>query len=295
MPYVKAGSFPTGSESEPRAEQTLPPASSNLLQSSFAYISNQSFIATASAMDTDPEDDGGVKLYTVEEGDTISAIAAKFGITPNTILWSNNIDDIDSIMPGDQLFILPVAGLKYIVQNDDTIETIATKYKAEKDKILAFNDLPANGKLESGQEIIIPGGQKELPPPVRDNSGSLLDKRQYSTPTSGKYVEINHGRGNHFPYGWCTWYVAQKRYVPWHGNAGAWLYNAKSMGYATGKSPKAGSIVVTTEHRVYGHVALVESVGNGTITVSEMNYKGWGIKNKRTLSTSSRAIKGYIY
>ncbi len=89
--------------------------------------------------------------------------------------------------------------------------------------------------------------------------------------------------------------MAQKRYVPWGGNAGTWLYRAKALGYRTGKTPVPGSIVVTTENRYYGHVAIVEKVGNGTITVSEMNYTGWAKTSRRTLATSSRVIKGYIY
>ena len=89
--------------------------------------------------------------------------------------------------------------------------------------------------------------------------------------------------------------MAQHKYVPWGGNAGTWLYNARAYGAKTGKTPKVGSILVTSESW-YGHVAIVESVnGNGTITVSEMNYKGFAVKSTRTLSTSSTVIKGYIY
>ncbi len=57
------------------------------------------------------------------------------------------------IMPGDTLFILPVSGVKYTVKEGDNIDAIASKFKAEKDKIIAFNDLPANGALDVGEEI----------------------------------------------------------------------------------------------------------------------------------------------
>ena len=89
--------------------------------------------------------------------------------------------------------------------------------------------------------------------------------------------------------------MANKRTVTWRGNAGAWLYNARAAGYATGKKPQVGAIVVTTEDARYGHVAYVESVGKDTITISEMNYKGWGVVNTRTLSQNARVIRGYIY
>lgn len=248
----------------------------------------------------DPEEEGGVKMYLVQSGDTLGSIAEKNKVSVNTLLWANDIENVDSIMPGDTMFILPVSGIKYVIKSGDNIDSIANKYKAEKDKIIAFNDLPANGDIEVGKEIIIPDGQGEAPKPA-PSSQSLLDKRQYATSgggtpqISGVTPKGKAGAGHRFPYGYCTWFVSQKRYVPWGGNAGTWLYHAKAMGYATGKSPRVGSIVVTTENRYYGHVAYVEKVSGGSITVSEMNYVGYAKTSRRTISTSSRVIKGYIY
>ncbi|MDP2838276.1 MAG: LysM peptidoglycan-binding domain-containing protein [Candidatus Moranbacteria bacterium] len=268
-------------------------------------LQNQIMLSSqaGSSIAKDPEEDGGVKIYTVQAGDTVSGIAAENSITVNTILWANDLDNVDQIKPGDQIFILPVAGLSYAVKSGDTLDSIATTYRAEKDKIIAFNELPANGEIEVGSVIIIPDGRKEEAPKPANLDGGL-ERRQYATSTGGAATDISSGfrkldgkagTGHRFPYGYCTWYVAQKRYVPWNGNAGTWLYKAKALGYKTGRTPAVGSIVVTTENRFYGHVALVEKVSGGMITVSEMNYVGWGKKNSRTLSGSSRVIKGYIY
>jgi len=242
----------------------------------------------------DPEEDGGVKIYEVQNGDTVGAIATKYGITINTILWANDIDNVDSIMPGDKIFILPVAGLSHIVKKGDSLDSIASKYKADKDKIIAFNDLPANGEIKEGQSILIPGGQKEIPVPVRPTQSGIATRQYEPFSTSGKRITGANGTGHRFPYGYCTWYVAQKKHVPWGGNAGTWLYNAKAMGYATGKTPRVGSIMVTSESW-WGHVAIVESVKGNTFTVSEMNYKGWAKKSYRTITVGSRFIKGFIY
>lgn len=268
-------------------------------------LENQIMLSSqaGSSIAKDPEEDGGVKIYTVASGDTVSGIAAKNGITVNTILWANDLDNVDQIKPGDQIFILPVAGLSYAVKPGDTLDSIAAKYKAEKDKIIAFNELPANGEIQVGDLIIIPDGRKEeAPKPASQTDG--LERRQYATSAGGAATDISSGfrkldgkagAGHRFPYGYCTWYVAQKRYVPWSGNAGTWLYNAKALGYKTGRAPAVGAIVVTTENRYYGHVAVVEKVSGGIITVSEMNYAGWAKKSFRTLSASSRVIKGFIY
>jgi N-acetylmuramoyl-L-alanine amidase len=246
----------------------------------------------------DPEEDGGVKMYTVQSGDSLGSIAEKNKVSVNTILWANDIGNADSIMPGDVLFILPVSGVKYTIKSGDNLDSIASKFKAEKDKIIAFNDLPANGEIEVGKEIVIPDGQGEAPKstaPSTSPSSPLIEKRQYATPGGGTQLSGKGGSGHRFPYGYCTWYVAQKRYIPWSGNAGTWLYHAKAGGYATGRAPRAGAIMVTTENRYYGHVAYVEKVNGDTVTVSEMNYSGFARVDRRTISASSRVIKGFIY
>jgi surface antigen len=250
---------------------------------------------------SDPENEGDVILYTVQIGDTLSTIAQKHGVTTATLFWANEIEDVDDIKPGDTIFILPESGIKHKIGSGDTIEKIAEKYKADEKEIIAYNNLPANGELTVGEEIFIPGAQKEIPKPEPE---PLFAPRDYvatgnGSTNLGSAVVKNSAKsrraGNSFPYGYCTYYVANKRTVTWRGNAGAWLYNARAAGYSTGKKPQVGAIVVTTEDARYGHVAIVESVGSGTITISEMNYKGWGVVDTRTLSQNARVIRGYIY
>jgi surface antigen/LysM repeat protein len=252
-------------------------------------------VLTASAPSNTKEllDEGAdVAVYEVKEGDSVSSIANDFDITVNTILWANDIEDADMIKPGDKIFILPVAGVKHVVKEGDSIEDIAEEYEAEKEEIIAFNELPADGSIEDGDELIIPGGEKETP--------AALQKRDYySSGVAGSgrnpsIIDRNPAGGHRFPYGQCTWYVAQHKYVPWGGNAGTWLYNARAYGVETGKTPKVGSIIVTSESW-YGHVGIVEAVSGNSVTISEMNYKGVGITNKRTLNAGNRVIKGYIY
>jgi surface antigen len=248
---------------------------------------------------SDPENEGDVILYTVMAGDTLSTIAQKHSVTTATLFWANEIEDVDDIKPGDTIFILPVSGIKHKVKSGDTIDAIAKEYDVDEKEIIAYNSLPANGELKTDQEIIIPGAHKDIPEPEplftpRDYVATGTGSTNLGSAIVGNTAKTRKA-GNSFPYGYCTYYVANKRTVTWRGNAGAWLYNAKAQGYSTGKKPKAGAIVVTTEDARYGHVAYVESVGKDTITISEMNYKGWGVVNTRTLSQNARVIRGYIY
>jgi surface antigen len=272
-------------------------------QAELPAVQGQALLAATCPVKKDPEEDGGVEIYEVQSGDTVSSIAKNHKVSVNTVMWANDLDNVDEIMPGDKIFILPVSGLSYTVKKGDSIDSIADKYKADKSKIIAFNDLHANGEVTEGQEIVIPDGQKDMPTPsptqpsagTSTSSGStIIPQRPYesfgkSTADSGRA-----GSGHGFPYGYCTWYVAQKRYVPWGGNAGTWLYHAKAAGYATGKAPRPGAIMVSSESW-WGHVALVEKVSGGTFTVSEMNYAGFAKRSTRTIAVGSRTIKGFIY
>ena len=230
---------------------------------------------------------GEIIIYIVQEGDIPSSIAASFGISLNTLLWSNDLKETSLIRPGDELTILPVNGLVHRVKDGDTIGAIATKYKANTEKIIAFNDLPADGAIQISQKLIVPDGQI----PVVQTTSQIVSQTYTAGPGTGK--------SRVFSYGQCTWYVAQKRVVPWSGHAKSWLVNARAYGYKTGSTPQAGAIMVLSEGgwmgRMYGHVAYVESVNGSWVTISEMNYIGWALKSVRTLKTNDLRIRGYIY
>lgn len=96
--------------------------------------------------------------YAVQNGDTVSTIARRFGLTVNTILWANNLSAFSLIRPGDSLAILPTSGIMYTVKSGDTASKIAAKYGIEADKILSFNNIGAG--LKAGQKLILPGARK---------------------------------------------------------------------------------------------------------------------------------------
>ncbi|MDD5490014.1 MAG: LysM peptidoglycan-binding domain-containing protein [Candidatus Moranbacteria bacterium] len=235
------------------------------------------------------------KTYIVKEGDTAGSIAARHGISVSTILWANNLSDTSLLKPGDKLSVLPVTGVTYKVQKSDTLDAIVNKFNSDKQKVLAYNELPADEKLTVGQNIILPDGYISAPTPSAVPTAPAYKTGAYGVQYATTPVKDSRaGAGHRFPYGYCTWYVAQRKYVPWGGNAGAWLANARATGKATGRTPKPGAIMVSGESR-WGHVAIVESVSGNNFTISEMNYAGFGKKSTRTLSASSGVVKGFIY
>jgi len=261
--------------------------------SSLALVQNNSFLSPASYYDESLADlKYGIVKYEVQSGDSPGSIATSFGISTYTVLWANNLKVGDIIKPGQELEILPITGIKHKATETDTIESVAKKYEADESEVIAFNELPADGTLTAEKILIIPNGQKEAPikPRPQRTYSRVVSSSKYSSSKN-----LNPNKGHRFPYGYCTWYVASRVYVPWGGHAKSWLYNSRAYGYKTGTTPVAGSIVVTTENRWYGHVAYVEAVHGNMLTLSEMNYVGWGRKSVRTLSVNSRVIRGYVY
>lgn len=106
----------------------------------------------------------GVMEYTVQDGDTLSTIAEKFGVSMDTIRWANEdkISSVNSIKPGQVLGIPPVSGIVHTVKSGETIYSIAKKYEADAQSIV---DYPFNiftndetFSLAIGQTVIVPDG-----------------------------------------------------------------------------------------------------------------------------------------
>ena len=113
------------------------------------------------------------------------------------------------------------------------------------------------------------------------------------------------GNSSGYAYGYCTWWVSHKRYIPWHSNAAQWWLSARAYGFAEGATPRVGAVMVMGygvggASATAGHVAYVESVNaNGSFVISEMNWwgvvgGGWGKVDYRTV-TSMAGILGFIY
>ena len=144
---------------------------------------------------------GRVSIYTVQEGDTLSFIASDFGVSVNTIIWANNIQNINNIRPGDDLKIPPVNGVIHKVKKGDTVASIAKKYSAEQEKIIEFNSLPRDGSLQLDDELIIPDG-KIVSQNIANYSSNVVKRFAYlpnladffMIPTTGRNWGIIHGR-----------------------------------------------------------------------------------------------------
>ena len=100
---------------------------------------------------------GQISVYVVRKGDTLSEIAEMFGVSTNTILWSNDIKN-GVIKEGQELVILPISGVRHVVKKGDTLQSITKQYKADLNDVLSYNGISSDAKIIVGDVIIIPDG-----------------------------------------------------------------------------------------------------------------------------------------
>lgn len=139
-----------------------------------------------------------------------------------------------------------------------------------------------------------------------DAAGTPADNNGAGTPVTPPTVGgggANVGNvGNRYAWGYCTWYVYEKRAAAGNpvgsfwGNANQWAAAASAAGVPIGGTPAAGAVLQTGAGG-YGHVAYVEEVrGNGDILISEMNFNGGiGVINNRVIPASQVGSYTYIY
>ena len=115
-----------------------------------------------------------VLTYTVQNGDTLWGIAARFGLELDTLRWSNPAleRNPDLLTPGAELVILPVNGVYHTVAAGETVATIAQRYGVSEADITNYppNNLSPPYTLQPGQKLIIPNGRKNIvvPTPAPD-------------------------------------------------------------------------------------------------------------------------------
>lgn len=240
----------------------------------------------------------GITQYNTIATDTVQTVAAKFGISEDSVRWANNLTS-DAIGGGKTLELPGVTGVVYTIKAGDDVNALASKYKADAGRIISFNDLEISG-LQAGQKIVIPDGI--LP----DN------ERPGYRPVSSSYnggVSVNTGSrtgsysGNGYAFGYCTSYAYNRRAElgrpiggNW-GNAVSWAAYARADGFRVDKTPEAGAVFqIGGGWSGLGHVGVVERVnGDGSVYVSEMNYVGWNVVSNRTIPASQVGSYNFIH
>ena len=232
-----------------------------IISNSDNVLSKPQVVATALKSRADIQD------YTTKAGDTVASLATQFGVTSDSIRWSNSLSG-SNLPAGTKLVIPPVNGIVYTVKSGETAASLAQKFSANQAQITAYNDAEISG-LQAGEQIIIPNGTQVAPVATTTFSPTGAGFAWGNTPLYGF---------NGYDFGFCTWYVATQISVPGNwGNASTWAYYARLSGWTVTSVPIVGAIAQTAlAAGGEGHVAVVDSVNGSQIHIRDMNDYGDG-------------------
>lgn len=217
-------------------------------------------------------------VYTVEEGDTIASIAAKFDISSNTILWANGLSSSNTLKVGDHLTILPVTGVLHTVKSGDTVLAVANKYDADAKELVEFNGLSDSSKLSIGQKLIVPDGYiAPASTPTISNQRRIAETPSSDGPTPAPSASSGSG----FVWPTTTKHISQ--YFRW-GHTGIDIDNrSRPPVYAA----SGGTVEFTGWLGGYGNLVIVNH-GGGMQTYYAHNDKFYVSKGQTV--TKGQAI-----
>jgi spore germination protein len=95
-------------------------------------------------------------IYTIKQGDSIYSIARRYGVTPQSIIAGNGLENTERLMIG-QALVIPTDNVRYVVKQGDSLYSISRNFNTTIPAIIAANPgLTESSVLNIGQVIIIP-------------------------------------------------------------------------------------------------------------------------------------------
>ncbi|MDD2202081.1 MAG: LysM domain-containing protein [Firmicutes bacterium] len=132
----------------------------------------------------------GGTIYIIRQGDTLFAIAQRFGTTVNALIAANPGINPLNLIVGQAICIpvpgpapVPCPGFIYTIQPGDTYYLIALRYGTSVDALIRANPGVDPNRLQVGQRICVP---VVAPPPVTPRTCTVaLSPRISTVPSAG--------------------------------------------------------------------------------------------------------------
>lgn len=98
----------------------------------------------------------GLRKYRTQKGDNLSSLAAKFGVSVETIRAANPHLTGRLLQPDQELTILPVSGILYLTKEEDSLESVAARYQISPDSVREYNKDYQQLFDSPGHTVILP-------------------------------------------------------------------------------------------------------------------------------------------
>jgi LysM repeat protein len=129
-------------------------------------------------------------VHVVSRGDTLYAVARRYGTTVNAIVQANSLRNSNWIYVGQRLVIPATtaasstssSGSVHVVQRGENLYRIALHYGTTVQALALANNLSNTSLIYTGQRLVISGG---------GSSSSTPAPSPVSAPTAGKWIEVN--------------------------------------------------------------------------------------------------------
>ena len=102
---------------------------------------------------------GHAASVTVKSGETLSDIAARYGVSINSLMRLNGLRDSDFVQAGQRLRIpgtVSAGSGRHTVRSGDTLSGIAAQYRVTERQLIVLNALPSADHVEIGQTLKLP-------------------------------------------------------------------------------------------------------------------------------------------
>jgi LysM repeat protein len=104
---------------------------------------------------------GGTLVHEVRPGETVYSIARKYSASWQEVLRVNDLDESDTIYPGQKLTIAGGGAtggrvITHTVASGENMTVIARKYGVSVDRVLELNGLGRDHRIYPGQKVKVP-------------------------------------------------------------------------------------------------------------------------------------------
>lgn len=210
----------------------------------------------------------GVLVYKVQKGDTLSSIAADFGISLNTVYWANKSVKGGALRIGQEITVLPVSGVIHQVQAGETLESIANTYGVSEARMMKYNKRVIARGVGVGANLIVPDAKPQTGAASAATT-VLPDLRGYfAIPTTGwnwgklhnyNAVDIANACGTPI-YAAAEGLVAEATGPEWNGGYGSYVIIEHPNGTKTRYAHNDRNVVSVGDYVAQGD--LIAYIGN---------------------------------